>query len=290
MAIWNLGSINIDHVYRLPHLPQPGETLAATDYAVGLGGKGANQSVAGARAGATVHHVGAIGAADGWVAERMAGYGVDTRHIARRDDVVSGHALILVDETAENEVILHPGANRVLEPATVTAALAGIGAGDTLLLQNETNLQAEAAALARRAGARVIASAAPFEPAAIDAVAAHVSILALNEGEAAALAASGRRPAVGAMLVTLGAAGAEYRDLAAGTVQRQAAFRVDPVDTTGAGDCFAGNFAAAIDRGADVAEALRYAAAAAAIQVTRPGAGDAMPTRAEVERFLAEQG
>lgn len=290
MTIYNLGSINIDHVYRLARLPRPGETVGALAYATGLGGKGANQSVAAARAGARVIHVGAIGQGDGWVLERMAAAGVGTATVARHPVEATGHAIILLEASSENAIIVHAGANRALDPAVVADALAGIGPGDTLLLQNETSLQVEAAAQARAAGAQVIYSAAPFEVSAVAAVAPHVSLLALNAGEAAALQAALGRPPVPAMLVTLGAAGAEYRDLARGTVLRQPAFRVTPVDTTGAGDCFAGSFAAARDRGEELAAALRYAAAAAAIQVTRPGAGDAMPSRAEVERFLSEKG
>lgn len=288
MTIYNLGSINIDQVYRLPHLPRPGETLGALSHATGLGGKGANQSVAAARAGARVVHIGAMGQGDGWVLERMAAAGVETGAIARHAHAATGHAIILVEQSSENAIIVHAGANRALDPAAVAAALATIGPADTLLLQNETSLQAEAAAQARAAGARVIYSAAPFDVAAVAAVAPHAVILALNTGEAAALEAALGRPPVRAMLVTRGAEGAEYRDLAAGTVLRQPAFRVAAVDTTGAGDCFAGSFAAALDRGEDVAAALRYAAAAAAVQVTRSGAGDAMPARAEVERFLSE--
>lgn len=290
MTVYNLGSINIDHVYRLARLPRPGETVAALSHATGLGGKGANQSVAAARAGARVVHVGAMGRGDDWVLERMAAAGVDTTAIGRHPTEATGHAIILLEASSENEIVFHAGANRALDPSAVAAALSGIGPADTLLLQNETSLQAEAAAQARAAGARVICSAAPFDVAAVVAVAPHVSILALNAGEAASLEAALGRARVPAMLVTLGAEGAEYRDLAAGTVLRQPAFRVTPVDTTGAGDCFAGSFAAALDRGEGLPEALRFAAAAAAIQVTRPGAGDAMPTRAEVERFLSEAG
>lgn len=284
MTIWNLGSINIDHVYRLSHLPAPGETLASQSYGCGLGGKGANQSVAAARAGARVRHIGAIGQ-DDWVRDRMAGYGVDTDAIARTD-TATGHAIILVDGGGENSIILHSGANHALDPGAVAHALTGIGPGDTLLLQNETTLQVEAARLARAAGARVIYSAAPFDVEAVRAILPHADILAMNEGEAAALAEALGTPSV-TMLVTLGARGAEYRAPGAAPVS-VAGFKVQAVDTTGAGDCFAGNFAAALDRGDAPAQALRFAAGASALQVTRPGAGDAMPTRAETEAFLKD--
>ena len=291
MAIWNLGSINIDHVYRMANLPRPGETLAASSYSTGLGGKGANQSIAAAQAGAVTHHLGAMGQGDGWVIERLQAKGVDTTHIQRMDDHVTGHALILLDETAENAIVIHPGANREIGYAALQAAMAEIAPGDILLLQNETSLQADAATLARNSGARVIYSAAPFDLEALRDVIGKASILALNEGEADQLFAAmpGPLPVEG-LLITRGAKGAEYRDLKSGQSWHQPAFPVNPVDTTGAGDTFAGYFAAALDRGEDIAEALRLASAAAALKVTRPGAGDAIPSLSEVTDFLAAAG
>lgn len=292
MTIYNLGSINIDHIYHLPHHPRPGETLASTRYAVSLGGKGANQSVAAGRAGGHVVHIGAIGAGkDDWICDQMAEHGVDVSQIARSGAVPTGHAIILLSQDGENSIVLLAGANRRLNPTAVTAALSPIGTGDTLLLQNETNLQAEAAGQAREAGARVIYSAAPFEVEAVAQILPHVSILAMNDIEAQALfAAMGRDLPVDGLLVTRGADGADYIDVRTGQTTHQPAFAVEPVDTTGAGDCFLGFFAAALDRGETVAEAMRQASAAAAIQVTRPGAAVAMPERAEVFDFLIEQG
>ena len=290
MTIYNLGSINIDHVYRLTALPRAGETISSLDYSLGLGGKGANQSVAAARAGVAVEHLGAMGPGDGWVLEKLAEAGVGTGGIARLRGVATGHAIILVDDSGENSIILHGGANHALPADLPARDLAGIGPGDILMLQNETNLQAEAAAHARAAGARVIYSAAPFQIEALRAVLPHVSVLAVNEVEARdTFAAFGEALPVEAMLITRGAEGAEYRDLRSGQVWHQPAFRVQAVDTTGAGDCFAGWFAAGLSRAEDPQTALRHAAAAAAIQVTRKGAGDAMPTHAEVVAFLKAQ-
>ena len=291
MTIYNLGSINIDHVYRLEALPRPGETVAALGLSHGLGGKGANQSIAAARAGARVVHLGAIAAADGWVIDRLDAAGVDTGAVLRLAQEASGHAVILVDARAENAIVIHPGANAALPVELVTRGLAAIGPGDTLLLQNETVLQPEAAGHARAAGARVIYSAAPFGIEALRAVLPHVSILALNAGEAeATFRALGRDLPIEGLLITRGAEGAEYRDIVRGECLHQPAFAVDAVDTTGAGDCLAGWFAAGLDRGEDPATALRHAAAAAALQVTRPGAGEAMPGRAEVMAFLDARG
>ncbi len=289
MTIYNLGSINIDHVYRLPALPRPGETLHAQSYAQGLGGKGANQSVAAARAGADVVHLGAMAASDGWVLGRLAEAGVQTSAIARLPDIATGHAIILVDTAGENSIVLHGGANLAL-PATLASGI-GFGPDDILLMQNETNLQAETAALARRAGARVIYSAAPFSIAALREVLPHVSILSVNEIEARdTFAAFGEDLPVEGLLVTRGAEGAEFRDLRGGQAWHQPAFAVEAVDTTGAGDCFTGWFAAGLARGENPPTALRHAAAAAALQVTRRGAGDAMPDRTEVLAFLKAHG
>jgi ribokinase len=284
MAIYNLGSINIDHVYRVPHLPQPGETLAAHGYAMGLGGKGANQSVAAARAGARTLHIGAVGTEGLWARESLAGYGVDVRHVSV-GTVPTGHAIINVDPAAENAIVTFAGANHSPDASAVAQALVEANATDTLLLQNETSAQPQAAAFAAARGLRVVYSAAPFDVAALQAVLSHATMLVMNAGEAADLrAAFGELPPV-TLVITRGAEGAEW--IAPGaTPLFVPAFRVTPFDTTGAGDCFAGTLAAALDAGSDPASAMRRAAAAAAIQVTRPGAAQAMPSAAEVDAFL----
>lgn len=289
MAIWNLGSINIDNIYHLPHLPRPGETLAANSFAIGLGGKGANQSIAAAKAGAVTRHLGAMGAGDGWVIDQLQDAGVQTENVLRLSDQVTGHAIILLDSEAENSIVIHPGANRALKADDLAKALKSIQPEDTLLIQNETNCQVEGAEIAKAAGARVIYSAAPFDLDAVAKILPHVSILAMNTGESEQFFAAfpGDIPVEG-VLITHGSKGAEYRDLKSGENYQQSAFPIEPVDTTGAGDTFAGYFAAGLDKGDDVQEALRFASAAAALKVTRPGAGGAIPSRREVKKFLNE--
>ena len=285
MTVWNLGSINIDHVYRVPHLPQPGETLAAGNYSMGLGGKGGNQSVAAARAGAHTCHIGAVGAEGRWVLDLLAGYGVDVTHVTV-GQVPSGHAIIYVDPQAENVIVTFAGANHSASSASVEAALAGAVPADTLLLQNETSAQVEAARFARARGLRVIYSAAPFQVEAVRAVLPHVSMLVMNAGEAAELrTAFGEMPPIDT-IVTRGADGAEWLSPGSEPVYVPS-FRVTAVDTTGAGDCFIGMLAAALDAGADRPVAMRRAAAAAALQVTRAGAAQGMPLASEVDAFLA---
>ncbi|HBR64039.1 MAG TPA: ribokinase, partial [Rhodobacteraceae bacterium] len=108
MTVFNLGSINADYVYQVPHLPAPGETLATTKMSRGLGGKGANMSVAAARAAAHVCHIGCLGRDGAWAAERLLEYGVDTRFITTQSEA-TGHAIIAVDASGENNILLYPG-------------------------------------------------------------------------------------------------------------------------------------------------------------------------------------
>ena len=292
MTVYNLGSINCDLIYRLPHLPQAGETLAATAHARGLGGKGANQSVALARAGAKVRHIGAVGADGAWMVARMAGYGVDCAHVAEID-APSGHAVILLDADGENSIVLYPGANRLIAEAHVANALSDARAGDVLVLQNETVLQVEAARFAQEQGLFVVYSAAPFDADQVRAILPHVSLLLLNAVEAEQLCAALEQPLealpVAAVCVTHGAKGAVYHDLALKTQISQPAFPVEVVDPTGAGDTFAGFLIAALAQGLSPETALRRASAAAALKVTRQGASDAVPDLAELETFLAQQ-
>lgn len=291
MSIVNLGSINIDHVHRVARLPGAGETVIDTGYAPGLGGKGANQSLAAARAGARVIHVGAVGPDGGWIPPRLAAAGIDVGGIATVK-AATGHAVVLVDDAAENAIVIHSGANHALTPAQIEAALAGTKPGDWLLAQNETNLVAEAFAMARARGLRTAYAAAPFDPEVTAALLGSVDLLAMNEVEATQLAAHMGMAAealpVPELLVTLGARGARHR--AGGTVTEVPAFPVTPVDTTGAGDCFLGYFLAARDAGVAPEAALRRATAAAAIKVTRPGASDGIPAADEVTEFLRERG
>ncbi len=285
MAVYNLGSINVDHVYHVPHLPEPGETLAAMSVKTGLGGKGANQSVAAARGGAEVFHIGGVGQADTFALGAMQHFGVDVRHVSKVD-APTGHAIINVDPNGENAIVICGGANLGLNQQTVAQALAGGHRGDILLLQNETNLQLGAAQLAHEKGMRVFYSAAPFDVRAVQAVLGHIDVLVMNEGEAAQLAHHIRTGLTCEMIVTRGGKGATWAVPGEEDIN-QPAFSVTPVDTTGAGDCFIGSVAAALASGASRKEAMRYASAAAAIQVTREGAAEAMPTQQEVLAFLA---
>ncbi|MEM1233223.1 MAG: ribokinase [Pseudomonadota bacterium] len=286
MTIFCLGSINADHFYDVPHIPAPGETLASHNYRMGLGGKGANQSVAASQAGSGVVHIGAVGGDGAWAVERLAEFGINTEFIATVDDVTA-HAIINVGADGENAIVLYPGANMMQSVDAIQAALRHSRPGDRLILQNEASLQVEAAQMARQAGLQVIYSAAPFETAAVQAILPFVDILAVNEGEAAQLSGAldtelADLPVEG-VLVTRGSEGADY--VAQGGVTHVEAHKVVPVDTTGAGDTFLGYFVAGLDQGLGLGAAMKLASAASALQVMRPGTADAIPSRNEVEAF-----
>jgi ribokinase len=289
------GSINVDLVCRVARAPHPGETVRGADYVLIPGGKGANQALAARRAGATVRLIGTIGDDDvGKVAlSELTPSGIDLSGVARRHGT-TGVAIITVDDTGENTIVLSPGANAATHAGQVPAGV--FGPGDTLLLQMEVPFE-ENLAVARRAaaaGARVVLSVAPFLPLSLEQV-ADVSILIVNEHEAADFARSlglsggAAEPTVLALaqklsrtvIATLGPAGA----VAAGRegVVGVPALSIVPVDTTGAGDTFAGVLAAYLDEGADMRTAMLHAAAAGSLACTKPGAQPSFPLRAEIE-------
>lgn len=284
MTVFNLGSINIDTVYRVPHLVQPGETLAATARSQGLGGKGANISVAAARAAARVVHIGAVGPDGAWAAERLLEYGVDTRHIAQVKEP-TGLAEIFVDDAGENSIVTFAGANHTITEKQIGATLSEASTGDSFITQNETNLQDKAVRMARDLGLRVIYAAAPFDAKAVQSVINHLDMLILNEVEAAQLVAETgtklEELRVSDIIVTLGARGCRW--LSGQGAQDFDAEKVVPVDTTGAGDTFTGYLVAGLDRGMPMAQSIQQATRAAALMVTRVGAADAIPDLKELQ-------
>jgi len=286
MAIWNLGSINADFVYSVPHIPTPGETLSSTKREIFLGGKGTNMSVAAARAAARVHHIGAVGEDGRWAIERLLEYGVDTRNIAVLD-TETAHAIIMVDPHGENAIVLHPGANAEIPQATLQAAMAEASTGDWLVIQNESNLQRTAASMGKKLGLQVAYAAAPFDAERVQAVLPYLDFLILNAVEADQLQqATGQAPSdlpVRDVIVTLGADGADW--YGPNGKEHFAAIKVDPVDTTGAGDTFTGYVLAGLDRNMPMAQAIGLATKAGALMVTRRGTADVIPDLSEVQAF-----
>lgn len=286
MAIWNLGSINADLVYSVPHIPAPGETLSSTDRKTYMGGKGANMSVAIARAGSRINHIGALGPDGTWAERRLLEYGVDTRHIAKIE-TPTGHAIIMVDTEGENAILLHAGSNGEIPQSTLQNALAEAQTGDWFVTQNETNLQRTGASLAKKMGLKVAYAAAPFSADRVQAVLEYLDFLILNEIEAAQLTeATGKTPdALGIrdVVVTLGGDGADW--FGPEGKQHFDAIPVKPVDTTGAGDTFTGYLLAGLDQDMPMGQAINLAIKAGALMVTRQGTADVIPDLSEVRAF-----
>ncbi|MFJ7265920.1 ribokinase [Streptomyces sp. NPDC099050] len=292
-AIAVLGSTNMDLVAYVSKAPRLGETVTGRDFRTVPGGKGANQAVAAARCGAEVVMIGAVGA-DGFgvrLRSALTGAGVETAAL-RTVEGASGTAHITVDDEGGNSIIVIPGANALvtsLEPGDA----ARIGSADSLLLQLELPLEAVlAGALAARAhGVRTILTPAPAQPLPAELLAA-TDLLVPNEHEAAALtgltdvhlAAAALLQDVPEVVVTLGAAGVLYAARGREPLSVPAP-RVRAVDTTAAGDTFVGALAVALGEGRPMPDALRWASAAAALSVQRPGAQDSMPTRSQTDAF-----
>ena len=284
--IWNLGSINADNFYHLSHLPAPGETIAATRFHQGLGGKGANMSVAAARAAARVSHIGAVGPDGKWAVERLLEYGVETQHIAAVD-VATGHANINVDAGGENNIVLFAGANHAITDQMIGAALAEASPGDFLLMQNETCGQVYAAQTAKTLGLRFAYAAAPFSAEAVTAVIEHIDLLVLNAVEAAQLVDAMGQPIealpIDDVVITLGGDGCKWVSNKGKTEKSYPAYPVDVVDTTGAGDTFTGYLVAALDRGMGMPQAIDLAMRAGALMVSREGTADVIPDLKDIQ-------
>ncbi|HEX3725171.1 MAG TPA: ribokinase [Pirellulales bacterium] len=292
MSILNFGSINIDRVFRVEHIARAGETIAGTSFPRLAGGKGANQSVALARAGAQVAHLGMVGGDGAWLIEKLTAEGIDTRWVQTSSEP-TGQAMIQVDRAGQNAIVLDPGANRQIAPSHVDRALASLPKGAWLLVQNETSAVDYAMAQARQHKVRVAFNPAPCDAGVCDYGWEQVDLLCLNEIEGAALAdcddpeqivaALAARAPQAEIVLTLGAAGVLYRDSRSRI--RLAACAVTPLDTTAAGDTFLGYYLAARSQGRSPRDALETANRAAALCVTRPGAMDSIPRRDEVERW-----
>lgn len=297
-----VGALHRDLVVRAARFPQPGETVLGEDFALFIGGKGANQAVAAARAGGRVTLVARVG--DDVFGERAVrnfeADGIDVRFVLRDGRAPSGVALINVGRDGENSISVASGANALLSPEDIRKAEKAFDGADVLLLQLETPPAAVRAAVQAAAsrGLPVILNPAPARPL-DDGLLAMVSVLTPNETEAEILAGTKTgapedvRAAAAALrargprlvVVTLGergcyAAGEDFEGFVP-------AFPVRPVDTTAAGDVFSGVLAVALAEKRPLVDALRFASAAAALSVTKPGAQPSAPARGEIEAFLA---
>ena len=291
----NLGSLGIDHVYGVDHITAAGETLASTSHDIFPGGKGSNQSIAAAKAGAEVVHVGCIGSDGQMLLDVLRDASVDVSGV-RIAEVATGHAVIQVDSDGQNAIVIVGGANRKLDSHDRDVAFSRLASGDWLLLQNEVNDLEAILDEAQRRNASVAFNVAPVDGREQNYDYANVDLLIVNEVEAAALAGgvvpeeaftvlTEKYPAT-IILLTLGkdggiCGGKDYPRLT------YAAHAVSAVDETAAGDTFIGYFMAEWLRTQDLSLALEDAKAAGAIAVTKIGAASSIPSRPEVDAFKA---
>ncbi|MDP0499522.1 MAG: ribokinase [Verrucomicrobiota bacterium JB022] len=290
-TILNVGSLNVDYVYAMPHFVRAGETLASTELERHAGGKGLNQSIALARAGAAVRHLGAIGPDGLFLRDLLAEAGADISAVHELESP-SGHAIIQIEPSGQNAILLYGGANQALSSAWLDAELARLSTGSFVLTQNETNLTAQALREARERGAVVVWNPAPITPDCESVDLRWLDYLVVNEGEAEALSdtAGGPGQALAALcqraphlqvVVTLGGQGVVTAG-PQGRYRFPAAPVARVVDTTAAGDTFIGYLVASLARQDPLPTALQLATRAAAWSVQRKGAAPSIPHLAEL--------
>lgn len=287
--ILNFGSLNIDDVYSVPHFLQPGETLSASGCEIFPGGKGLNQSVALARAGAAVWHAGKIGEDGIWLRDLLKDSGVHTELLSVCEEK-TGHAIIQVDSSGQNCILLYSGANGAITKEYVDEVLQNFSAGDLLVLQNEINLLDYIMSAAAEKGMQIALNPSPMNDGVLKCPLDKVTWFLLNEVEGEQVTGEtdpekiaetllSRYPNARVVL-TLGKRGVYYRS--AEECCSHGIFSVPVVDTTAAGDTFTGFFLSTAAEGKTIAESLRIASAASSIAVSRKGAAVSIPTLEEV--------
>lgn len=290
MKILNFGSCNIDYVYSLDHIVKIGETQTTHRLETFPGGKGLNQSVALAKAGAKVYHAGCVGKDSEMLADTLAKNGVDISYL-QTVDAKNGHAVIQVSDKGENSIFLYPGSNEMISEAFVDSVIKDFDAGDFLVLQNEINNVDYIVNKAYEREMCIILNPSPFNKRIYDIDFNKLSYIVLNEVELGEISGN-TQPKEGLtylknkypwlkVILTLGENGSVFTD---GEVELyQSAFKIKVVDTTAAGDTFMGYFVAELSKGTDYAKALKIASAASAITVSREGAAPSIPKRSEFE-------
>lgn len=299
-----LGSINADHILNLSTFPRPGETVIGKQYQVAFGGKGANQAVAAGRSGANISFIACVGEDDigQRIRQQLAEDNIDVTQVKAVAGESTGVALIFVNSEGENSIGIHAGANASLTPARVKEHQQTIADADALLMQLESPLDSvlAAAKIAHQHQTKVILNPAPATKLS-DELLSLIDMITPNETEAEILtgvhiasdedaaraAAVLHNKGIASVLITLGSRGVWLSE--EGRSQRIAGFKVEAVDTIAAGDTFNGALITALLEGVAMPQAVRFAHAAAAIAVTRPGAQPSVPWREETDSFLRRQ-
>ena len=285
MKIINFGSLNIDKVYEVADFVTAQETISAKTLNIFAGGKGLNQSIAAARAGAEVMHVGAIGSDGDFLLELLKESGADISRIQKLDEE-SGHAIIQVTPEGQNCIIIYGGTNQMLTKEQIDQTLDLSEPQDIILLQNETNYLGYIMEQAVERRLRIALNPSPISETLLTLPLDKAEWLLLNEVEGKILAGMKKNAPVDneRLVLTVGQDGVLYQDHMCRAAHP--IFRVKTVDTTAAGDTFGGYFLACVSEGRDVSDCLRIASAAAALAVSRKGAVPSIPKRYEVAKFL----
>lgn len=299
MRVLSFGSLNIDYVYKVDHFVNKGETLSSKSLQVFTGGKGLNQSIALAKAGVEVYHAGMVGEDGKMLLEAMDEAGVHTEFVKVQGEVRTGNAIIQNDLQGDNCILLYGGANQQIDEKYIDEVLEQFGGDDWLLIQNEINNLPYLVSQAKEKGMHIILNPSPMNEKIAELPLDKIDYFILNEVEAQqllkkelkddrdgkALAEEIKTAFSGATIVlTQGEKGSVYYDGEQGISQE--IFKVKAVDTTAAGDTFTGYFVGGILNGKSPEEAMRAAAKASAIAVTRPGAAPSIPTKEEVETII----
>lgn len=289
-SILNYGSLNFDYVYSVKHFVEAGETISSDSMNIHFGGKGLNQSIAAAAYGAKIFHAGKIGTNGEALKEKLKASGVDVSFISVSNNP-NGHAIIQVNESGQNSIILFPGSNREITPNEIDEVLKNFSPEDILILQNEINEIPYIIQAAHKKGMKIVFNPSPITPEIKEYPIEMVSLLILNEIEGKALGGSGsaeqlavnlRKKYVNTdILITLGSKGSLFYD--GEQLITQGIYRANPVDTTGAGDTFTGYFVAALADRKTIKEAMDIASKASALSVSKTGAADSIPNINDVK-------
>lgn len=289
MKILNFGSLNLDYVYSVDHIVEPGETILSTNLDVFPGGKGLNQSIALARAGAQVYHAGMLGPDGGLLLDVLKQNHVDVSYVMQVEER-TGNAIIQVGGNGQNSIVLFGGANRKNTKSHVDAALSHFGKGDMILLQNEINLLDYIIEQARQREIKIALNPSPFDGAVRECDLSKVSYFLMNEIEGSQITGQTEPDSIllsmrndypsAATILTLGKEGVVYS--ADGATCEHGIYDIQVADTTAAGDTFTGFFLAALLNGEEIPEALRLASVASSLAVSRKGASPSIPQMDEV--------
>lgn len=289
MKILNIGSLNYDYVYSVEHILKPKETISSLKMEVFHGGKGLNQSVALSRAGERVYHAGLVGMDGDQLIESCKQNNIETKFIQKMNGK-SGHTIIQVDDQGQNCILLYGGSNRCFTKEYIDEVLHHFEQGDWLLLQNEVNLLNYIVDEAYKKGLMIAMNPSPYDKAVEECDLSKISLFLLNEVEGEQITGFSEPDQIldtlmerykdAKVVLTLGEKGVIYRDNT--QIVSQGIFKVKAVDTTAAGDTFTGYFLHEIIRDVPIVDALRLAAKASAIAVTKVGATSSIPYRQEV--------